>query len=163
MSHIRMTTEAFSAHQARVKKPQSPIPPLVAPLTAEHGDGGARSTDQNGLLVLLPFPPSANRYWRHANGRTYVSEQAKAYRKAVAAACGVRTPLQGELAVKLSFDYPDRRKRDLDNLAKQVLDSLQLCGAIEDDSQIVQLLLVRNSIQSKGEAECLVRIEVIES
>lgn len=39
---IRLSEEAFNAHQLRVKKPQSPIPPSVATLTTKHGDGGAR-------------------------------------------------------------------------------------------------------------------------
>ena len=50
---LRMTTEAFEAHQARVKKPQSPNPPLVAPLTAEHGDGGARPSKYKNVKYEL--------------------------------------------------------------------------------------------------------------
>lgn len=115
-----------------------------------------------GDMLLLPFPPSANRYWRHAKGRTYISKQALDYRAAVAASTSRKVPLKGELAVKLSFDYPDKRKRDLDNLCKQVLDAMQHAGVYEDDSQIVQLLLVRNSIVDRDSAECLVLIEVVE-
>lgn len=46
---LRMTTQAFEAHQARVKKPQASNPPLVAPLTTGHGIGGARSNKFNAV------------------------------------------------------------------------------------------------------------------
>lgn len=35
--------------------------------------------------------------------------------------------------------FPDRRRRDVDNAAKQILDGLTRCGAIEDDSLITDL------------------------
>jgi crossover junction endodeoxyribonuclease RusA len=44
---------------------------------------------------------------------------------------------------------PDRRRRDLDNLPKAVLDSLAHAGVYEDDSQI-DLLIIRRCDPIKG-------------
>jgi Holliday junction resolvase RusA-like endonuclease len=35
--------------------------------------------------------------------------------------------------------FKDRRRRDVDNAAKQICDSLTRCGAIEDDSLITDI------------------------
>ena len=47
-------------------------------------------------------------------------------------------PLLGELAVSMTFHLPDRRRRDLDNLSKGVLDAMN--GIVfDDDQQVVDL------------------------
>jgi len=53
-----------------------------------------------------------------------------------------RPPTTEELQVQLTFTLPDRRRRDLDNLSKAVLDG---CNKIvwEDDQQIFSLLLFK--------------------
>lgn len=80
---LRMTTEAFEAHQLRVKKPQASNPPLVAPLTTGHGIGGARSRKvevartQSNLEVMLEFDieksglPAAKRNYRFHGTRKW--------------------------------------------------------------------------------------------
>ena len=47
-------------------------------------------------------------------------------------------PLQGDLSVTLNFQMPNRRRVDIDNLCKAVLDGMNKV-AWEDDSQIVKL------------------------
>jgi len=44
---------------------------------------------------------------------------------------------------------PDRRRRDLDNIQKPVLDALEHAGVYEDDSQ-VDLLITRRGPVSDG-------------
>ena len=51
-------------------------------------------------------------------------------------------PLQGELSVSVRFFFATKRKRDLDNQNKLILDALSGI-AYEDDSQISTLTLVR--------------------
>lgn len=48
---------------------------------------------------------------------------------------------------------PDRRKRDLDNLFKPILDSLVDYGAIPDDSMIDNLRIERLSPVKEGQIE----------
>jgi crossover junction endodeoxyribonuclease RusA len=52
----------------------------------------------------------------------------------------------GRLAVEIEAHVPDKRKRDLDNLFKAVLDSLTHAGVWADDSQIDALRIVRKPV-----------------
>jgi len=56
-------------------------------------------------------------------------------------------PRVGSLVVRLFFYEADRRRKDIDNLCKQVMDSLNphkdFPGAWHDDSQIVSLIAHR--------------------
>jgi hypothetical protein len=47
--------------------------------------------------------------------------------------------LEGDLIVDIRLIPPDRRRRDVDNSLKALLDSMQFGGAYIDDSQIVRL------------------------
>ena len=90
----------------------------------------------------LPYPPSVNHYWnRRKGGRgMYISAAGVAFRASVASAvqlAGPADPLCGPLVVVAQAFPPDRRKRDLDNLWKALLDALAHAGAYADDSQIV--------------------------
>ena len=92
------------------------------------------------VTITLPEPPSANRYWRHVNGRTILSADARTYRQAVANAClrnRVLTPLDGEVAVTFRW-FRARKSGDLDNRTKQLFDAMQGC-LLRSDAQIVEL------------------------
>jgi crossover junction endodeoxyribonuclease RusA len=89
----------------------------------------------------LPYPPTANTYYRHVGFRTLISRAGREYRRRVQAACaagGIR-PLAGPLAVCLDVHPPDGRRRDVDNIQKPLLDALQHAGAYGDDSQVKDL------------------------
>ena len=106
--------------------------------------------------IALPWPPTVNLYWRHkVTGRlatVYVSAAGKAYRKAVndlvMEAAMVQRYLKqaGPLRVVIEAFPPDRRKRDLDNVLKSLLDSLTHAGVWEDDSQIQDLRIYKATI-----------------
>jgi crossover junction endodeoxyribonuclease RusA len=103
-------------------------------------------------IIELPFPPSVNHYWRRVGPRTLISRGGRRFRDAVAgvlAAQGV-APLLGRLSVQVIACPPDRRKRDLDNLPKALLDALQHGGAYLDDSQIDRLEVERGSVVPGG-------------
>jgi Holliday junction resolvase RusA-like endonuclease len=53
--------------------------------------------------------------------------------------------IPGDVSVEILIIKPDRRKRDLDNLAKSILDALVLNGVIDDDSLIQKILLAWHS------------------
>ena len=96
------------------------------------------------LTLVLPEPPSANRYWRLVRGRAVVSAEARAYRRTVTALAGHLRPIAGPSPVRVRIAWHrGRRSGDLDNRLKQVLDCL--CGlAYEDDAQIVELYATRH-------------------
>ena len=83
------------------------------------------------IILTLPFPPSVNGYWRNINGRTLISAKGRAYKKAVARLVQwnhAANKLQGRLVVLVALHPPDRRKRDIDNSMKALLDSMQAAG-----------------------------------
>ena len=80
--------------------------------------------------LVLPWPPSVNRMWRTVrlagSQRTLLSAEARRYREAARVACAAgQGPLTGRLRVTLYACPPDRRRRDLDNLQKAVLDEIE--------------------------------------
>jgi crossover junction endodeoxyribonuclease RusA len=91
--------------------------------------------------IVLPWPPSMNRYWRTYQGRMIISQEGRAYREAVISLLIERKvkPIAGKLIVEIEAWRPDNRVRDLDNLLKATLDSLTHAGVYNDDSQIVDL------------------------
>jgi len=110
------------------------------------------------MKITLPFPPSVNRYYRSPRsgplaGRTLISEEARKYRAAVCALVAeskAAGPMQGLLRVVVEVFVPDRRKRDLDNLHKGILDSLTHAGVWGDDSQIDDLRIYRAGVAKPG-------------
>jgi crossover junction endodeoxyribonuclease RusA len=93
----------------------------------------------------LPYPPSANRYWRmpRALGRPILSQEARVYKHEAgweAKRQGVRL-LAGDIEVRIHA-YRPRRSGDLDNLAKVAMDALNGI-AWTDDSQIIAIEMRR--------------------
>lgn len=121
-----------------------------------------------GPLVIelqLPFPPSVNTYWRHLSkgplaGRTLLSEAGRNYREAVVRQL-FSTSRIGSARVKVDIEcrMPDRRKRDLDNVPKALLDALTHAAMWDDDSQVDDLRVWRSSLMG---GLAIVRITVIE-
>ncbi len=101
------------------------------------------------MILELPWPPSVNRMYRTYQGRMLISREGREYRQRTKLIMLEQHPyhetLRGRLRVTMRASPPDRRKRDLDNLGKCLLDVLgSKCGAIyEDDSQIDDLRFIR--------------------
>ncbi len=101
--------------------------------------------------LVLPFPPSLNSYYRNVStgklaGRTLISEAGRRYRQAVYdLAARSSWPRFGEERLRVTIEawMPDRRRRDLDNVLKAVLDALTHALVWRDDSQIDDLRIVR--------------------
>lgn len=115
----------------------------------------------NFIKFTLPFPPSVNHYWSSFRGRVMVSKRGKLYRSAALEAIHDQAvPIEqigGPLKVELVAFPPDRRRRDLDNLQKALLDSVVAAGVIEDDSHIDDLRVVRGAVFPGGKVEVVIR------
>lgn len=112
-------------------------------------------------VVELPYPPSINTYWRHVGTRTIISRRGRAFRETVCsilAAAGV-VPLVGPLIVEIAIFPPDRRRRDVDNVLKSLLDALQHGRAYLDDSQIVRLTIERRNVIDGGRSLVSIRVQ----
>jgi len=100
---------------------------------------------------FLPWPPSNNTYYRRVGNKTLISKKGREYKKAVLDHCvkfGVKPFGDSKLIVNITAYYPDRRRRDLDNLLKAPLDAMMKAGVFEDDSQ-VESLSIKKSHQEK--------------
>lgn len=111
------------------------------------------------ITLTLPYPVSANMYWRsfvprgHQRAIVTLSDEAKAYKQEVgwlARKAGVRAPLVGRLAVTVELypqrpqDWARRARRDpltwdddvrcidLDNANKVLLDALKGVVIVDD-------------------------------
>lgn len=127
----------------------------------------------NSVTLILPYPVSANVYWRtRVNGRiamTYVSKEAKDYKAEVSRLCriaGVTSPLSGRVLIDAQLfpampqDWERRKRRDgdawddtvrcidLDNANKVMLDALKGV-AIEDDKWVRRLTSERMTPDGK--------------
>ena len=125
---------------------------------AHDGDRNAGAE----VLLALPWPPSANRLWRSPNkgplrGRHLLSPEARQYKNkahVILEALEVE-PIPGRVAVDMTAHPPDRRRRDLDNLIKIILDSLK-GRAFGDDSNVVDLHIRQGAVEPGG----LIRVRV---
>lgn len=97
--------------------------------------------------LVLPFPPSVNGYWRAWQGRQIISKRGREYRAAVAAIINAMDePLRygdDSVIVTIGLMVPDRRRRDVDNYAKAILDALTHARVWNDDYQVQALTTIR--------------------
>ena len=95
----------------------------------------------------LPWPPSINHYWRHTKNGHYISVEGKKYRQFVFFHClnhRNQFTKESRLSIDIQAYPPDKRKRDIDNILKSLLDALQYACIYYDDSQIDELSIKRN-------------------
>ena len=109
------------------------------------------------MHVALPFPPSVNTYWRTFRGRMIISAKGREYRQHVCKLLEGCERMTGRLSLMVELFPPDRRRRDIDNSLKALLDGLGHGGAYDDDSQI-KLLQVAMMEPTEG-GEAVVKIE----
>ena len=110
------------------------------------------------ITLELPFPPSVNTYWRNV-GRTILSENARQFRassmREIAlqiAGLRPRPFITWPVALVVILQPPDRRKRDLDNMVKAVLDAITHAKVWQDDSLVHDLRLRWGEIITGGKA-----------
>ena len=103
------------------------------------------------MIVVLPYPVSANRYWRTVVAKkqlralTFVSDEAKSYKAECAwraKAAGFRAPLAGAVALHIRLVPKNRVCMDLDNALKVTIDALK--GIVyADDAQVYRIVAER--------------------
>ncbi len=85
-------------------------------------------------IFVNQVPPSVNHSYRAYRGRVVLSARARAFKQLVAdAAPEGFAPLVGPIKLTVVFRFKDKRKRDLDNYLKVLLDSLKGLYFHDDD------------------------------
>jgi len=117
------------------------------------------------MNLTLQYPPSINTYYRNIGRRVLISREGRTFRKNVCALLAGggtngprKPPMGGRIALMMDAFPPDNRRRDMDNVAKPVLDALQHAGVYIDDSQIDQLYVRRRHVVPGGRLD----IEVLD-
>jgi len=114
------------------------------------------------MIILLPWPPSVNQYWRHVvlktkkgliqrtllsmTGRHFRTEAVRAIHKQYPVHRVINEPVQ----VEMHLFPPDRRKRDIDNYSKGVLDALSYAKVWTDDYLVDDLHIIRRRQAQSG-------------
>jgi crossover junction endodeoxyribonuclease RusA len=106
----------------------------------------------NKIQLELPYPPTINHYYgRTRTGQLFIKPKGTHFRDCVSySTYKVKTFAKKRLSVEVIVYPPDKRIRDLDNITKALLDSLQNAGLFENDSQIDRLLIERKSVVKGG-------------
>ena len=90
-------------------------------------------------LQLEKLPPSTNALWRVYRKKLLMSRVYRQFQEVVQHQLTCPVPLEGELGFVVRVWPRDRRRRDLDNLFKAALDTLEKRGAFGDDRQVSRI------------------------
>lgn len=105
------------------------------------------------MILELPYPPTVNTMYATVSGRRVKSKKGREYQKQIVEILSwIKLPDFGakRLSVAVWVHPPDRRKRDLANIDKALMDSLVAGGLFDDDSQIDELRFIRQPVDPKG-------------
>ena len=126
----------------------------------ELGGWGAEGRLAKCVSYRLPFPLSVNTLFFNAKRGRVKTTKYQAWLREVSSVIKSQglVYIPGPVSVEILIIKPDRRRRDLDNMAKSVLDALVLNGVIDDDSLIEKILLAWHSDNLGG---CFVEIKSV--
>lgn len=115
------------------------------------------------INLALPYPPTINSYWRSARVgkgvKVYISDKGQQFRVDTMVAvlrAKANKKLTTRLSVEVHLHAADKRKRDIDNVLKSLLDALGHAGVYIDDSQIDKLTVLRKGNVKGGQCQVFI-------
>lgn len=136
---------------------------MILPASIPYGEEG-------WVGLWLPVPPSVNRYWQRAGGKTFRTKKANEFRKRARdlVRFGIlqqravhRVPFDRPCEIEIVFCPPSKASMDLDNILKATLDALQYGSLITDDRLFTRIDLQRGPVM-KARAGSYLRVRPIE-
>lgn len=111
------------------------------------------------FFFTAPYPPSVNHYWLTRGRYKFLSDKARAFATNVAKLLPAQTTFFGTSLVSLEIAVypPDKRKRDIDNILKPILDALAKAGVYTDDSQVHKILIYKCEPCKNGKIEIKIK------
>lgn len=107
------------------------------------------------IRLELPYPPTVNTYWRANGHRRYISPAGVTFTQEVSLIVKNQKPKtfgDKQVAVSVMIHPRSKRKFDLDNTLKAILDALMKAGMYDDDSQIEYIEIARGEAVDGGKA-----------
>lgn len=107
------------------------------------------------IRLDLPYPPSVNTYWRSNGKRRYISPAGVKFTEEVSLVVKMQKPktfADKQVAISVMIHPRSKRKFDLDNTLKAILDALMKAGMYDDDSQIEYIEIARGEQVDGGKA-----------
>lgn len=99
------------------------------------------------ILLNLPLPPSINSYWGFHGNRRFLTKKANEFKELARIAvkeANCPNYYEQRLCISIYLHFADKRKADIDNRVKSLLDALvQTKMLFNDDSQVDELHIFR--------------------
>jgi len=131
-----------------------------------HSAGGVFCYALHMVILELPFPPTANTYYRTVRMgklcRVILSNRARVYKEEVAREvstiqnnnetrfdCLPFLP-SDRISIDIKLYAPNRRKYDIDNRIKPLLDALAFAVVFPDDEAVDKIIVTRQEIVKGG-------------
>ena len=107
----------------------------------------------NKAFLTIPFPPTLNhnigrrggRYFQSGEYKSFISQVGWLWLKAVP----MNWSKESRYSVVVELIYNTRRRYDVDNRVKPILDALTHAGTWNDDAQVDEILVVRGEVDKE--------------
>lgn len=99
--------------------------------------------------MYTSYPPTVNNYYVKTQRGVFISQKGKKFRdQVIQDVCEQLAGFEkqyGRLRLDVVLFVPDKRRRDIDNVQKPLLDALTHAGVWDDDSQLDQITIYRGA------------------
>lgn len=105
------------------------------------------------ITITLPLPPTINHYYVRSSRTIFLNKKANEFRKEVfilSRNFSNYFSINERLLIDVIFHPPNKRKFDIDNRLKGLLDALQHARIFSDDEQIDKIIVTRGDIMKNG-------------
>lgn len=111
--------------------------------------------------LTLPYPPSVNHYWGMRGKIRFLTAKAKKFRQEVVRIVeelGLDNDIDSSLRLEMKVYPPDRRKRDVDNTIKPVLDALEHANLYTNDVNVTTIEVTKRPFDGKHNARAEITV-----